>query len=85
MIVAARPASTDQDKLISLALNLARKGEGRTWPNPPVGALVVRHGKIVGSGYHKRAGTPHAEVHALKEAGSAARGAITASMRPAPA
>ncbi|MFM7141576.1 MAG: bifunctional diaminohydroxyphosphoribosylaminopyrimidine deaminase/5-amino-6-(5-phosphoribosylamino)uracil reductase RibD, partial [Alphaproteobacteria bacterium] len=57
------------------ALELARRGLGRTSPNPPVGAVVVRGGKIVGEGLHRRAGGPHAEVVALREAGSLARGA----------
>ncbi len=57
------------------ALAEARKGLGRTAPNPCVGAVIVRDGRIVGSGYHRRAGTPHAEIHALRAAGPAARGA----------
>ena len=57
------------------ALREARKGSGRTSPNPCVGAVVVRHGRIVGRGYHKKAGTPHAEIHALQAAGSKAKGA----------
>lgn len=57
------------------ALAEARRGEGRTWPNPPVGAVVVRGGRIVGKGFHPRAGEPHAEVFALREAGARARGA----------
>ncbi len=57
------------------ALRLARKGVGRTSPNPAVGAVVVRSGRVVGSGFHRAAGQPHAEVEALREAGSAARGA----------
>ncbi len=56
------------------AIMLARKGLGRTAPNPAVGAVVVRQGNIVGEGFHKKAGTPHAEVHALDMAGEAARG-----------
>ncbi len=60
---------------MKLALQEARKGLGRTSPNPCVGAVIVRDGKVIGRGYHKRAGTPHAEVHALADAGSAARGA----------
>jgi len=58
------------------AIKLAARAIGTTMPNPPVGALVVSKGAIVGEGYHKRAGGPHAEVFALKSAGSRARGAI---------
>lgn len=47
-------------------LTLAQKGLGNTYPNPLVGAVVVSNGKIIGEGWHKKAGTPHAEVHALK-------------------
>ena len=57
------------------ALALARKGLGKSSPNPAVGAVVVKHGQIVGRGYHAKAGTPHAEVHALAMAGEQARGA----------
>lgn len=57
-------------------LELALKASGRTSPNPMVGAVIVDdHGKVIGSGFHEKAGTPHAEVHALREAGEAARGA----------
>jgi diaminohydroxyphosphoribosylaminopyrimidine deaminase/5-amino-6-(5-phosphoribosylamino)uracil reductase len=56
------------------ALALAARGVGRTSPNPPVGAVVVNRGRIVGTGYHKRAGGPHAEVLALHQAGPHARG-----------
>ncbi|MBB5022798.1 bifunctional diaminohydroxyphosphoribosylaminopyrimidine deaminase/5-amino-6-(5-phosphoribosylamino)uracil reductase RibD [Desulfurispira natronophila] len=59
-----------------LALDLARKGQGYTSPNPMVGALVVADsGAVVGQGYHQRAGGPHAEVHALQEAGAKAHNA----------
>lgn len=58
-----------------IALEEARKGQGRTAPNPCVGAVVVREGEIVGRGYHQRAGTPHAEVNALDDAGELAAGA----------
>ena len=56
-------------------LELAAKGKGRTSPNPMVGAVVVKGGKIISGGYHRKAGTSHAEVIALKKAGAAARGA----------
>lgn len=57
------------------ALALARRAEGWTSPNPMVGAVLVKDGRVVGEGYHRRAGTPHAEAHALARAGEAARGA----------
>jgi diaminohydroxyphosphoribosylaminopyrimidine deaminase/5-amino-6-(5-phosphoribosylamino)uracil reductase len=57
------------------ALELGRRGLGRTSPNPPVGAVVVRAGRVVGTGWHRRAGLPHAEAIALEAAGPAARGA----------
>lgn len=57
------------------ALDLALRGEGRTRPNPPVGAVVVRQGQVVGRGFHPAAGQPHAEIFALREAGEQARGA----------
>ena len=57
------------------ALCLAEQGRGTTSPNPMVGALVVSKGKVVGSGYHKQAGGPHAEVFALEQAQSRARNA----------
>ncbi len=58
---------------MSLALRLAKRG--RTSPNPMVGAVIVKDGIVVGKGYHPRAGEPHAEVFALREAGDAAEGA----------
>lgn len=57
------------------ALSLAKKGLGRTAPNPPVGAVVVKDGRVIGEGFHPKAGLPHAEVYALRDAGEAARGA----------
>jgi len=68
------PAS-NHDKWMKEALALARRGEGHTRPNPPVGAVVVDRGAIVGRGYHRKAGGAHAEVLALKAAGRRARGA----------
>lgn len=57
-------------KFMKAALNQARKGLGRTSPNPAVGAVIVRKGRIIASGYHKKAGLPHAEVEALKKIGN---------------
>lgn len=57
------------------ALELARRGQYTTSPNPNVGCVIVKQGDIVGEGYHFRAGEPHAEVHALRMAGEKARGA----------
>ena len=56
------------------ALHLAEKGKGRTSPNPMVGAVLIKNGKVVGEGYHARAGEAHAEILALRQAGEAARG-----------
>src|SRR6185369_7639886 len=53
------------ERYMKRALTLARKGIGRTTPNPAVGCVIVEAGKIIGEGWHKKAGTPHAEVHAL--------------------
>jgi diaminohydroxyphosphoribosylaminopyrimidine deaminase/5-amino-6-(5-phosphoribosylamino)uracil reductase len=57
------------------ALALAERGRGTTHPNPKVGAVLVKGGRIVGRGWHRRAGGPHAEVEALRQAGGRARGA----------
>lgn len=56
------------------ALALAQQGKGRTSPNPLVGAVIVNAGKVVGEGYHQKAGEPHAEIHALRAAGEKAKG-----------
>jgi len=63
------------ERFMRRALELARLAEGRTSPNPMVGAVVVKDGVIVGEGYHRRAGSPHAEINALEAAGQRARGA----------
>lgn len=66
-----------------MALGLARKGVGRTSPNPAVGAVLVRGGKVVGRGYHRAAGLPHAEVEAIRDAGPLASGAdLYVTMEP---
>ncbi len=65
----------EANKFMKRAVALARRGRGMVSPNPLVGAVVVRNGRIIGEGWHKIFGGPHAEVFALEEAGSAARGA----------
>ncbi|MEW6119825.1 MAG: bifunctional diaminohydroxyphosphoribosylaminopyrimidine deaminase/5-amino-6-(5-phosphoribosylamino)uracil reductase RibD [Pseudomonadota bacterium] len=57
------------------ALQLAERGLFTTPPNPRVGCVIVKDGRVIGEGWHERAGTPHAEIHALAQAGDAARGA----------
>ncbi|GAA6622256.1 bifunctional diaminohydroxyphosphoribosylaminopyrimidine deaminase/5-amino-6-(5-phosphoribosylamino)uracil reductase RibD [Scytonema sp. NUACC26] len=69
--------------MMQRCVELARLALGRTSPNPMVGAVIVKDGKIVGEGFHPRAGEPHAEVFALKAAGDDARGAtIYVSLEP---
>ncbi len=65
----------EAERFMAEALAEARKGLGRTHPNPCVGAVVVQGGRVVGRGHHAQAGAPHAEVLALLEAGALARGA----------
>lgn len=68
--------SSDADyRYMARALQLARKGLYTTHPNPRVGCVLVKQGKVVGEGYHRRAGEPHAERNALEQAGERARGA----------
>ena len=74
-IVPDPATARDDDRFMRLALQLARRGEGFTRPNPPVGAVVVRHGEVIGRGYHLAAGQPHAEVEALAGCGARADGA----------
>ncbi len=63
------------EHFMQLALKEARKGLGRTSPNPCVGAVIVKDDRVVATGYHRQAGTPHAEIHALRMAGDKAIGA----------
>jgi len=62
-------------RFMQLALTLGRRGQGQTWPNPAVGAVVVKDGVIIGRGWTQPSGRPHAEPEALRRAGEAARGA----------
>ncbi|MGB5230213.1 MAG: bifunctional diaminohydroxyphosphoribosylaminopyrimidine deaminase/5-amino-6-(5-phosphoribosylamino)uracil reductase RibD [Desulfoprunum sp.] len=62
-------------RYMRLALNEAKKGLGRTSPNPCVGSVIVKNGQVIGRGYHKKAGNPHAEIHALAAAGTESTGA----------
>lgn len=65
---------TNDELFMQRALQLAKKGIGKTSPNPMVGAVIVKDGKIIGEGYHKEAGGPHAEVEALKGAKEEVKG-----------
>jgi diaminohydroxyphosphoribosylaminopyrimidine deaminase / 5-amino-6-(5-phosphoribosylamino)uracil reductase len=67
-------AMEQHERWMRRALSLARRAEGMTRPNPPVGAVIVNRGRVVGEGYHRKAGGPHAEIHALNQAGRRARG-----------
>ena len=71
----SHPFSSLDHAYMAQALRLAEKGLYSTSPNPRVGCVIVRDGKVVGSGWHERAGQPHAEINALEAAGPAARGA----------
>jgi diaminohydroxyphosphoribosylaminopyrimidine deaminase/5-amino-6-(5-phosphoribosylamino)uracil reductase len=57
------------------AIELAHRGKGRTSPNPAVGAVIVKSGKVIGEGWHKKAGAPHAEIAALQSCGTSPKGA----------
>ena len=65
----------EDEKWMRRVLRLAEKGKGRTSPNPMVGAVLVRNGRVIGEGYHAKAGTDHAEIIALRRAGEKAKGA----------
>ena len=73
---AAKGVSAADARFMARALAAAARGLGRTFPNPPVGAVFVRDGRIVGEGFHTRAGAPHAEVEALRAAGRRAHGSV---------
>jgi diaminohydroxyphosphoribosylaminopyrimidine deaminase/5-amino-6-(5-phosphoribosylamino)uracil reductase len=63
------------EHFMQMALDLAKKGRGFTSPNPMVGAVIVKNGKVVGKGFHQAAGSPHAEVNAIDDAGALAKDA----------
>ena len=79
----AKETKAADRRFMELALALGRRGQGRTWPNPAVGAVVVKDGVIVGRGWTQPSGRPHAEPVALQQAGEAARGAtLYATLEP---
>ncbi len=82
--VAGHPAAPAEHSAMRRAVELAARGLGSTSPNPVVGCVVLdRHGRTVGEGWHRRAGGPHAEVHALAEAGDdAAGGTAVVTLEP---
>jgi diaminohydroxyphosphoribosylaminopyrimidine deaminase / 5-amino-6-(5-phosphoribosylamino)uracil reductase len=78
------PKITPKDiAYLKMALLLAKKALGRTFPNPLVGAVIVKNGKVIGKGYHHEAGLPHAEIEALKNARTSVAGAtLYVSLEP---
>ena len=68
-------ATPEDKKFMQLAIKEAYKGKGKTLPNPAVGAVIVKNGKVISTGYHERAGLPHAESIAIDRAGENAKGA----------
>jgi diaminohydroxyphosphoribosylaminopyrimidine deaminase/5-amino-6-(5-phosphoribosylamino)uracil reductase len=79
----SRESKAADQRFVQLALTLGRRGQGRTWPNPAVGAVVVKDGVIMGRGWTQPGGRPHAEPVALQRAGAAARGAtLYATLEP---
>ena len=61
-------------RFMGMALALGRRGQGNVWPNPAVGCVIIRDGRVVGRGWTQPGGRPHAEVVALAEAGAAEEG-----------
>ncbi|TCK06635.1 bifunctional diaminohydroxyphosphoribosylaminopyrimidine deaminase/5-amino-6-(5-phosphoribosylamino)uracil reductase RibD [Phorcysia thermohydrogeniphila] len=68
-------ATPEDEKFMRLAVKEAYRGKGKTLPNPAVGAVIVKDGKVISTGYHERAGLPHAESIAIDRAGERAKGA----------
>src|SRR3954463_7517506 len=82
-LAAAEMTVVGDQRLMALALTLGRRGLGNAWPNPAVGAVVVKDDVVVGRGWPQPGGRPHAEVEALRRAGEAARGAtLYATLEP---
>ena len=65
----------DDERWMRLAIGLGKRGLGKVWPNPAVGCVIVRDGRVVGRGFTQPGGRPHAETEALAQAGGAAKGA----------
>jgi diaminohydroxyphosphoribosylaminopyrimidine deaminase/5-amino-6-(5-phosphoribosylamino)uracil reductase len=65
----------DDERWMRLAIGLGKRGLGQVWPNPAVGCVIVRNGRVVGRGFTQPSGRPHAETEALARAGAAAEGA----------
>lgn len=74
---------SEEEKWMRMALSLAKKGEGKVSPNPMVGAVIVKNGKLVGKGYHRYFGGPHAEIEAIRDAKNGVKGAtLFVSLEP---
>lgn len=73
-------ASTSDENWMRQAIALARRGQGRTHPNPAVGAVIVSGGMVLGEGFHERAGAPHAEANAVANARAAGHSLIGATL-----
>ena len=67
---------TTDERYMRLVLSLARRGLGKTYPNPMVGALLVKRGQMIGKGYHRRAGLAHAEIEVLRQAQQETKGSV---------
>ena len=72
----------DDEKYMRRALELAEKGRGRTSPNPMVGCVIVRDGRVIGEGFHEKAGGPHAEIRAMAQAGDLSGAVLYVSLEP---
>lgn len=80
---APQVSAADDFRFMRLALALGRRGLGNTWPNPAVGAVIIKDGIVIGRGWTKPGGRPHAETEALRQAGAAAKGAtLYATLEP---